>query len=48
MTGQFDQFSMTDQLSLSDQFSLIDQFYDWFVCDESRGLLVYILLDNTL
>ena len=25
----------------TDQFSLNDQFYDCFVCDESRGLLVY-------
>ena len=28
----------------NDQFSLTDQFYDCFVCDESRGLLVFIFI----
>ena len=34
-------FKAFDQTAkLNDQFSLTDQFYDCFVCDESRGLLV--------
>ena len=36
--------SVDQKAGQTDQFSLNDQLYDCFVCDESRGLLVYFFI----